>query len=46
MLGIVLSPRRMLMPLLLLVAGLVTFIALGVAGASVIERYLAVPRWR
>ena len=43
LLGIVISPRRMLMPLVLLFAGLVTFIAIGVAGASVIERYLAVP---
>ena len=34
------------MPLVLLVAGLATFIAIGVAGASVIERYLAVRRWR
>ena len=42
-LGIVLSPRRMLMPLLLLIAGLATFVALAIAGASVIERYLAVP---
>jgi hypothetical protein len=33
----------MLMPIVVLVAGLVTFIAIGVAGASVIERYLAVP---
>ncbi len=33
----------MLMPLVLLLAGIVTFIAIGVAGASVIERYLAVP---
>jgi hypothetical protein len=41
--GIVLSPRRMLMPLVLLLAGLATFIAIGIAGASVIERYLAVP---
>ena len=31
------------MPIVLLAAGLVTFIAIGVAGASVIERYLAVP---
>ena len=31
------------MPIVLLVAGLVTFVAIGVAGASVIERYLAVP---
>ena len=42
-LGVVISPRRMLMPIVLLVAGLATFIAIGVAGASVIERYLAVP---
>ena len=31
------------MPLVLLLAGLATFVAIGVAGASVIERYLAVP---
>jgi hypothetical protein len=43
LLGIVISPRRMLMPIALLLAGVVTFIAIGVAGASVIERYLAVP---
>ena len=43
LLGIVISPRRMLMPIALLLAGIVTFIAIGVAGASVIERYLAVP---
>ena len=42
-LGVVISPRRMLMPIVLLLAGLATFIAIGVAGASVIERYLAVP---
>jgi hypothetical protein len=42
-LGLVISPRRMLMPFVLLLAGLATFIAIGVAGASVIERYLAVP---
>ena len=41
--AIVLSPRRMVMPLVLLLAGVATFIAIGVAGASVIERYLAVP---
>jgi hypothetical protein len=43
LLGIVLSPKRMVMPLVLLGSGLVTFIAIGFAGASVIERYLAVP---
>jgi hypothetical protein len=42
-LGVVISPRRMLMPIVVLVAGLITFVVLGVAGASVIERYLAVP---
>jgi hypothetical protein len=42
-LGVVISPRRMLMPIVVLAAGLATFIAIGVAGASVIERYLAVP---
>jgi hypothetical protein len=41
-LGAVLSPRRMVMPLVLVVSGLGTFVALAVAGASVIERYLAV----
>jgi len=42
-LGVVISPRRMLMPIVLLAAGVGTFLAIGVAGASVIERYLAVP---
>jgi hypothetical protein len=42
-LGILISPRRMLMPFVLLAAGLATFVAIAVAGASVIERYLAVP---
>jgi hypothetical protein len=42
-LGVVISPRRMTMPLVLLGAGVATFVAIGVAGASVIERYLAVP---
>jgi hypothetical protein len=41
--GVFMAPRRMLMPLVLLGAGLATFFAIGVAGASVIERYLAVP---
>jgi hypothetical protein len=41
-LGAVMAPRRMLMPLLLLGTGLLTFVVIGVAGASVIERYLAV----
>src|SRR3954468_17123791 len=31
--GVVISPRRMLMPIVLLVAGVVTFVAIGVAGA-------------
>src|SRR4051812_2116867 len=42
-LGVVISPRRMVMPIVLAAAGVGTFIAIGVAGASVIERYLAVP---
>src|SRR3954451_18882729 len=42
-LGVVISPRRMAMPIVLAAAGVATFIAIGVAGASVIERYLAVP---
>jgi hypothetical protein len=42
-LGVVISPRRMIMPLVVLGSGLVTFVAIGVGGASVIERYLAVP---
>src|SRR3954454_15167075 len=41
-LGVVMAPRRMTMPLLLLATGLFTFVLIGVAGASVIERYLAV----
>ena len=41
--GVVISPRRMTMPLVLLLAGVVTFVAICVAGTSVIERYLAVP---
>jgi hypothetical protein len=41
-LGVVMAPRRMAMPLLLLGTGLFTFVLIGVAGASVIERYLAV----
>lgn len=36
------SPRRMLMPLVLLISGLGTFVAIGVAGLSVIERYLMI----
>ena len=35
-------PRRAAVPLALLVAGIVTFVLIGIAGASVIERYLAV----
>src|SRR5262249_27034259 len=41
-LGVVMPPRRRAMPLLLLGTGLFTFVLIGVAGASVIERYLAV----
>jgi hypothetical protein len=42
-LGVVIAPRRMVMPAVLVVAGLGTFILLAAAGASVIERYLTVP---
>jgi hypothetical protein len=38
-----LTPRRMLIPLILLVLGLVTFFLVGVAGLSIINRYLLVP---
>ena len=37
-----LAPRRMAVPLMLLVSGVVTFALIGVAGLSVIERYLLV----
>jgi hypothetical protein len=36
------APRRMMMPLVLLASGVGTFVLIGIAGASVIERYLAV----
>jgi hypothetical protein len=36
-------PRRMLVPLAVLVAGIGTFVMVGAAGLSVIERYLLVP---
>ena len=41
-LSLVVTPRRAVGPLALLGAGLVTFFAIAVAGASVIERYLVV----
>jgi len=37
-----LTPRRMVMPLVLLVTGVGTFVLIGLAGLSVIERYLIV----
>jgi hypothetical protein len=37
------APRRVAMPLALLLAGLGTFVLVGLAGLSVIERYLIVP---
>jgi hypothetical protein len=40
--AVVATPRRMVMPFVLLVAGLGTFVLIGAAGASVIERYLAI----
>jgi hypothetical protein len=43
LLAIVLTPRRAAMPLALFAAGIGTFAMVGVAGLSVIERYLLVP---
>jgi hypothetical protein len=40
--AVTLAPRRMSVPLVLLASGVGTFVLIGVAGASVIERYLAV----
>jgi hypothetical protein len=42
-LALVLAPRRSRMPVALLVIGLGTFVLVGVAGLSVIDRYLLVP---
>jgi hypothetical protein len=42
-LAIVLTPRRARMPVALLVIGLGTFVLVGLAGLSVIDRYLLVP---
>jgi hypothetical protein len=41
-LALVITPRRMLVPFVLFATGLGTFMAIGVAGLSVIERYLTV----
>ncbi len=43
LLAIVLMPRRALMPLLLFLAGAGTFALVGLAGLSVMDRYLLVP---
>jgi len=43
LLALALTPRRATMPLALLLAGVGTFAMVGVAGLSVIERYLLVP---
>jgi hypothetical protein len=40
--ALVFSPRRAAMPLAVLVTGIFTFVLIGAAGASVLERYLAV----
>jgi hypothetical protein len=40
--AVALAPRRAVMPLVLLLSGVGTFVLIGVAGASVIERYLAI----
>jgi hypothetical protein len=42
-LAVVLTPRRALMPLVLFLVGVGTFALVGVAGLSVIDRYLLVP---
>jgi hypothetical protein len=42
-LALVLTPRRMGMPLVLFAVGVGTFAAVGLAGLSVIDRYLLVP---
>ena len=36
------APRRAVMPLVLLASGIGTFVLIGIAGLSVIERYLIV----
>lgn len=41
--GVVLVPRRVRVPLALLASGLLTFALLGAAGTSVIDRYLLTP---
>src|SRR5215213_10053816 len=41
-LALAIAPRRTAMPLALLLAGIGTFVLIGLAGASVIERYLAI----
>jgi hypothetical protein len=41
-LALALAPRRSAVPLALLASGVATFVLIGVAGASVIERYLAI----
>jgi hypothetical protein len=43
LIAIWLTPRRAIMPALLLVVGLATFFMVGVAGLSIINRYLLVP---
>jgi hypothetical protein len=40
--GVLATPRRIVMPLVLFLSGVATFVLIGAAGASVIERYLAI----
>jgi hypothetical protein len=40
--AVLLVPRRVVWPLLLLLCGIGTFVAIGIAGLSIIERYLVV----
>jgi hypothetical protein len=42
-LALLIAPRRAVMPLVLLAVGLGTFLLVGIAGLSIIERYLLVP---
>jgi hypothetical protein len=42
-LGALLTPKRLVMPLVLLATGVATFAMVGAAGLSVIDRYLLVP---
>ncbi len=42
-LAVWIAPKRALMPIVLLVVGIATFFAVGIAGLSIIDRYLLIP---